>query len=201
MTWPEGEPAQMWIDILLLDTLIRDVLGRYRKDLLLWRIHRRADTQDTAGHQFTFLTYTEEQVAAAIDEEIKAGSDLRALKNHNLLREYFLEREMGTDIDRIEGTSDKSWVLEVQKSWPYYIMGVSEMLLDLVHQLKRGAKAPALDSEIDQLRSFYFQLNNELYGIWQHQGSHAFLHHLNALFGYISMITTPGVVKSLILSF
>ncbi len=35
----------------------------------------------------------------------------------------------------LEDTSDRSWSLPVQKSWPFYIMGVSEMWLNLIREV------------------------------------------------------------------
>ena len=84
----------------------------------------------------------------------------------------------------IEDTSDRSWSPAIQKSWPFYIMGVSEMWLNLIREVASqtsGGKTPATVEE--QLR-FYEQVNASIEQMWKDEGQHAFLHHLNAIFGY-----------------
>jgi hypothetical protein len=44
---------------------------------------------------------------------------------------------------------------------------------------------PASPEEID---AFYRQVNETVTELWQKNGRHAFLHHLNAVFGYESLI-------------
>ena len=47
----------------------------------------------------------------------------------------------------------------------------------------------------------YARLNDRLCGIWQQQGRHAFLHHLNALFGYVPLLVSPDCVSGQLCSF
>jgi hypothetical protein len=157
--------------------------------------------QDQAGHQFTFLIYSSEEIAATIDCEIRSMAFLETLQSCRLLRAYFLERGSGSDIHLIEGTSDKSWSPAVQKSWPYYIMGVSEMLLDLADELKQGRTAPQPSEGLTALEGFYGQLNDRIAAVWQQGGSHAFLHHFNALFGYAPIVAMPRGISGVLMTF
>jgi len=86
----------------------------------------------------------------------------------------------------IEDTSDRSWSSAIQKSWPFYIMGVSEMWLNLVSEValetsRAGGKTSA---SVDEQLRFYEQVNASIDRMWKEEGQHAFLHHLNAIFGY-----------------
>jgi hypothetical protein len=78
----------------------------------------------------------------------------------------------------IKDTSDPSWTPEMQRAWPHYIMGVSRFWLELIHELAASAdKSADLDTR-------YAAISDELDNLWLHQGDHALLHHLNAVFGY-----------------
>jgi hypothetical protein len=208
MVWPEDDQEpHFWCDIMLLDTVVRDVINTHRKPDTLWRIHRMAAREDQsgqpsqAGHQFTLLLFTDEQTAEEIDREVGSHPAVAGMRQHQLLREYCLEKEQGEDIGQVSGTSDKVWSVEVQRSWPYYIMGVSEMLLDLVAHCRAGAEIPGFDGGPDAPTTLYRQLHGRLSAIWQNEGQHAFLHHLNALFGYVPLIVAPNCVKAQFCSF
>ena len=70
----------------------------------------------------------------------------------------------------------------VQKTWPSFIMGASEMWLGLVDELSEQIPGSVDDDQ------HYRDVQTELSSFWREQGQHPFLHHLNALFGYEEMI-------------
>jgi len=187
----EGDIPRWWLDLAVLDLVVREVLTKWRAELALWRLHRRCNPSDEAGHQFTFLAYTQEHTANRIDLLIQDIRLVQNLESQGFLREYRLVREAADDIHLVEGTSDKNWPPEVQKAWPFYIMGVSEMLLDLVHQLKGGTDTPELSQGLGELEVYYDHLAELMTGMWRQFGSHAYLHHLNALFGYQPLLVRP----------
>jgi hypothetical protein len=88
----------------------------------------------------------------------------------------------------IEDTSDKNWPVSIQKAWPYYIMGVSQMWLNLIAQVADDDLKSDPPSSIEEMETFYKQVNETVTDLWQKQGRHAFMHHLNALFGYEPLI-------------
>lgn len=185
-----GFPANWWIDIFLIDKLFRDILAKHRDDLELWRFHRRADDDD-AGHQLSLLGYTEENISKSIEEIISKHESIKILLDNNLLKE-----NLKVELDaRIEATSDGSWPIELQRSWPYFIMGVSEMILDLIGQLKSAEIQIEDKTEISDVKKYYIGLNERLTAVWHNEGSHAFFHHINALFGYIPLIVRPRQVS------
>jgi hypothetical protein len=42
---------------------------------------------------------------------------------------------------------------------------------------------------------------DKLNAFWQRSASHAFFHHINALFGYVPLITQPRQIQGLFASF
>lgn len=187
----DGNNPRWWLDLAILDTVVRRVLAEERADLEFWRVHRRSDPRDDTGHQFTFLAYTHEAVAERIDRTMQHSELLHTLEAAQLLREYQLVREGGDDIHLVEGTSDKNWPTEIRRAWPYYIMGASWMLLDLVRQLKRGTETPESSKGIGALEIHYDRIATLMAGMWQKYGSRAYLHQLNALFAYQPLVVRP----------
>ena len=61
-------------------------------------------------------------------------------------------------------------------------MGVSRTWLALADE-----QAAAIDNQpvtLPEQIAFYKELNEKVTRVWRQEGSHALLHHLNALFGY-----------------
>lgn len=182
----EGDEVLWHLDALIANEVFKPLIAQYRDQLSLWRFHRRA-SDDASGHNFSFIFYSTRDTAAAIYQAVKQSSTVNAL-----LASDWIERLSFADINAdpktaIEATSDKAWSLELQKSWPYFIMGVSRTWLDLVSQFarqQRNSDNGAVSPDIDDQVAFYAKVHDQVNDIWQQQGGHAFLHHINALFGY-----------------
>jgi len=136
------------------------------------------------------LCYTEDENAALIQENLFNHPSVVFLEQNNIL----LNKLNDSPGSNIEATSDTNWPIELQKSWPYYIMGVSEMLLNMIEQLKK-LEAEFDNNDIKSIESHYTELNNKLNSVWRNDGSHAFLHHINALFSYSPIIANPSYVN------
>ncbi|MEE4111987.1 MAG: hypothetical protein V2I40_04180 [Desulfobacteraceae bacterium] len=91
------------------------------------------------------------------------------------------------DHPQVGDTSDPNWSPVMQKTWPYYIMGVSRMWLEMIDQISRE-NAMAADATVDELLKHYAQVNDAVNRIWQEEGYHALLHHLNAIYGYEALV-------------
>ena len=63
-------------------------------------------------------------------------------------------------------------------------MGASQMWLDLISQMARDEASTNAELSFDQLDEHYAGAGAAITSLWQNEGRHAFLHHLNALFGY-----------------
>jgi len=84
----------------------------------------------------------------------------------------------------IEDTSDGNWSPPIKKSWPFYIMGVSEMWLNLIREVASQTSWGKTPATVEAQLRFYEQVNASIEQMWKEEGQHAFLHHLNAIFGY-----------------
>ena len=62
-------------------------------------------------------------------------------------------------------------------------MGVSRTWLDLVDQFYAELQLND-EAQLDEQLEGFKQVSADIDLIWKHNGNHAFLHHLNALFAY-----------------
>jgi hypothetical protein len=188
--WPQNEEPRWHQDMFVAHEIVLPVLNAQRRDIALWRFHRRA-ARDGAGHQFTFYFYAPAGAAERIFAGLRARPALAELKSAGLLREDVYHDTGFPEPQRIEGTSDRSWTPLVQASWPYFIMGVSENWLALVTLELARRPLPdqaGLDERIEACR----QAQSSIDVLWRREGHHAYLHHLNALFGYTPLLMPNG---------
>ena len=184
ITWPEDAEPDWAIHELLAERVIKPVLLTQRQNIGLWRFHRRAG-RDKAGHLFSFIFYSDRATAKAIYTQIAADTTVRELMDSgrvSALLQDDLDANQRPDID---DTSDRSWTLPMQKAWPGFIMGVSAAWLELIYQFGGNEIGPEM--KLSQLIEAYQTIHNNITASWQHEGRHAFLHHLNALFAYQPM--------------
>ncbi len=182
LNWPQDqEDPAMDTDLLIAHGVISPVLDRYKKEIVLWRFHRRA-ARDEAGHRFSFIFYTTAANARKIYKAIESNAVLGQLKAEGVIERVTLDDTHVIARPGIEETSDPHWSTPLQKAWPFFIMGVSQTWLDLISQYAEdGRKKPG---SITEMRAFYREIAQEVEATWNKEGGHAFLHHLNALFGY-----------------
>jgi hypothetical protein len=88
----------------------------------------------------------------------------------------------------IEDASDASWPPSIQKNWPYFIMGASQMWLNLISETLADMPDPDRPLSFQENEEQYKKANTTISELWQNKGQHAFLHHLSALFGYQEII-------------
>ena len=174
----EGE-TQSFIDALIADQVISPILNRFKKQISLWRFHRRWP-RDKTGHQFSFIFYTTIDTAKQVRTEAQTHPLLDALRSAGVLRQVVLDQSPSETRSRPADTSDPSWPVEVQREWPNYIMGASRMWLGLI-------KAEAAKRQELTLLERYQGVEQALAEIWYTEANHAFFHHLSALFGYKPM--------------
>lgn len=200
MNWPDNENPKWWLDLFVVDTLFREILLSHREKIGLWRFHRRA-IKDKSGHQLTLLCDMTKEDSELINDVIKKSSTLKILNDNGYLREFLYE-EGGKNI---ENSSDKNWPIEIQKSWPYFIDGVSKMLLEMIEVIRSSVADvlglhPPLEDQND-IEKLYIKVNERLISLWQSGGSHAFFHHINALFGYAPLLAQPRNLAGILASF
>jgi len=183
---PSGQKPKWWIDICLIDTVVRDVLAQHGKQIELWRFHRRAKNDDS-GHKFSFLCFCSDEISESIQKLVDEHSVPKCFLESSIL-EKLEKEEYGS---RIEATSDGTWSIELKKAWPRYIMGVSALMLELISEIRSHHSLSVSTNNTADLEKIYSAVNKRLIGIWSSEGSHAFLHHINALFGYVPTKVIP----------
>ena len=187
MAWPEEQEPAWHMDALLARQIFKPLLLEHAQDIEMWRFHRRA-AHDKAGHQFSFIFYTKQSIAEAILNKLTENTLIQKLIAEGKVETISLHDANKKPDPAIEATSDKNWSLEMQKAWPYYAMGVSQLWLSLIDQhvasTLHNGENQLNENNVNELIEFYRQINNKLIVTWENEGGHALLHHLNALFGY-----------------
>ena len=180
---PEGEEPRWHIGTLLGGEVIAPVFDRHYQDIQIWRVHRRA-ANDEYGHVFSFIFYGTAAGAQRIYADLEANPVLQRLRQAGTVTGISFDNLATLSRPHIEDTSDDSWPLVVQKTWPALAMGASRMWLDLVGELA-GSHADEPD-----LEQRYQAVQQDINDIWAKQGQHAVLHHLSALFAYQPLLIT-----------
>lgn len=181
------------IDTLLADQVLAPIIANTESRIRLWRFHRRA-ADDAAGHRFSFLFYADQNTAQAINNEIEKSAVVTALRNDGLLLEVNLAALAKSPDTALEATSDKGWPNEIQRSWPWFIMGISQSWLKLIGEV-RATRPLSGEASVADLLEYYGGVQEEVSRLWREHGQHAYLHHLNALFGYQLLIIRETNLK------
>lgn len=179
MDWPgDGEP-NWYMDTLLAHQIVSPVLAKYRDHIDLWRFHRRA-VHDSAGHRFSFIFFAKPAIANKIFHALKQNSILATLQKSGKIDKVSFDNTDKIGRPKVSDTSDPSWPNEIQKAWPSFIMGASQMWLDMIADI-------ATDKEIQEaatIEQVYKDVQNNLTELWENNGQHVFFHHLSALYSY-----------------
>ena len=174
---PEGEEPRWYIGTLLGGEVIAPVFEQHFKDILIWRVHRRAG-DDEYGHVFSFIFYSTAAGAQRIYADLEKNSVLRQLRQQGTVSAVSFDNLARLSRPDIEDTSDARWPLSVQQTWPAFAMGASRMWLDLVGEMV------VKHSDEPDLEQRYRLVQHDIDAVWAEQGQGALLHHLSALFAY-----------------
>lgn len=181
--WPQDADPAWHLDALVAHQVVAPVLAAFADRIPLWRFHRRA-ARDATGHQFSFLFYATASTAKAVIGALRTDSRLALLKESGRLLQARYSDPMTPGAPNVADTSDSKWSDSMRRAWPHFIMGASRMWLELIEDIcvrtdeGRPPEAPLA------MAAFYESVDAALGRIWQEEGRHALLHHLNALFGY-----------------
>lgn len=181
MDWPEGTPPAWHMDPLLADQVVRPVLERRQADIALWRFHRRA-ARDGAGHQFSFIFHATPETARNVFAEVGASPALGSARAAGRVAAVLQDDPLNPSRPGRGDTGDPAWSAALRTAWPDYLMGASRAWLSLVSQM--AASVPPAASDFADVEAAYKDANASVTAVWREEGRHAFLHHLNALFGY-----------------
>ena len=151
--------------------------------IALWRFHRRAG-MDAAGHQLTFLMYTQQPVADAVQSQIEENALVASLQRAGYLKGVVTTCRGREPSPAVAAHSDPGWHPHIQKTWPYYIMGVSASWLALVDGVSIEIGDTSEPKSVTELLEHYQAVHKEVSENWRGQGQHAYIHHLSAVFAY-----------------
>ena len=196
LQWPENQPVNWHWDLLIAHKIIAPAMGQSKASIRLWRFHRRA-ARDQAGHQFSFIFYASAQTAYQIFDMLRSSALLAEMKQAGVIIADLYDWPDKIDKPRISDTSDPNWPAALQKGWPYYIMGASQMWLSLIIETVVEMPQPKAALSLVENEHLYKEVNAIITSLWENNGRHAFLHHLNALFEYKPI----GYYEKLMLTF
>ncbi len=128
------------------------------------------------------------QTAQKIFDDLRSDSIIANCLSDGVIDKIVYDDPTNITRPHIKDTSDKSWPVSIQKVWPYYITGVSRMWLNLVAEVADQDLKDQRPASLEDIKQFYQQVNENVTDLWQKKGRHAFLHHLNAVFGYEPLI-------------
>jgi hypothetical protein len=183
MDWPENADPAWHTDLLVAHQVVKPVLDRHAQDIALWRFHRRA-ARDGSGHQFSFIFFASAETARRVFAGISASPILEQARTAGRVIAVVCDDPATVSRPALADTSDPSWSAPLRQAWPYYLMGASQMWLELVSEMARGEIRAGAPLGFAQLDERYAVTSAAITALWQNEGRHAFLHHLNALFGY-----------------
>jgi hypothetical protein len=185
--WPAEEKANWHLDLLIAHEIVAPALAQYKDEIRLWRFHRRA-ARDPAGHQFSFIFYASADTAYQVFNMLRSNELLSEMKSAGMIIKDQYDNTDRITKPRIEDTSDATWPPSIQKNWPYFIMGASQMWLNLISETIAEMTGPDPPLSLQENEELYKKTNAAISKLWQKKGQHAFLHHLSALFGYQEII-------------
>lgn len=192
LRWEPEDTPDWYLDALLADQICAPALAALAPQISLWRFHRRA-SDDGTGHRFSLLAYTDPVTADILFGQIRQASLLRWLESDERIDSVTMTRLDRPELPPIADTSDVSWPAEIQASWPWFIMGVSQTWLSLIKQVT--AEQPLEEPSPAKLLDYYRTVNDRVSALWRDYGQHVYLHHLNALFGYEPLVIRETNLK------
>jgi len=195
MRWLQDSEPSWHIDLLLAHRVIAPVVNRFSRDISLWRFHRRA-VRDAEGHQFSFIFYSSARTARDIIDALKSDALLQKLKHSDMIIQDLYQDTARIYAPGIEDTSDGHWSPAIKKTWPFFIMGVCQMWLALIDETAANIVDQTKIPSIPRMIKFYEKVNDAILLLWREQGSHAFFHHLNAIFGYEALLVREIHLKT-----
>ena len=158
------------------------ILLEHEERFRLWRFHRRAG-RDNSGNQFSLIFLSDPDTAARIDAGIRENPLASWLKDRSYITRISLDQRGAGELAELEETSDKEWPEEIQRSWPWFIMGASQAWMMQVQEISREKGLPGTTGYpglLDHYREVASSMNNQ----WRNYGQHAYFHHISALYGY-----------------
>ncbi len=192
MRWDPEQTPDWHLDALLADQVYAPALSDAGSAISLWRFHRRA-ADDETGHRFSLLAYTNAVSADILYRQIREASVLQWLESDGRITSVSMSKVERPELPSVARSSDPAWPAEIQASWPWFIMGVSQTWLSLIREV--AAEQPLAEPSPTMVVDYYRGVDERVTVLWRDYGQHVYLHHLNALFGYQLLIIQETNLK------
>ena len=192
MRWDPEQTPDWYLDALLADQVYAPALSDAGSAISLWRFHRRA-ADDETGHRFSLLAYTNAVSADILYRQIREASVLQWLESDGRITSVSMSKVERPELPSVARSSDPAWPAEIQASWPWFIMGVSQTWLSLIREV--AAEQPLAEPSPTMVVDYYRGVDERVTALWRDYGQHVYLHHLNALFGYQLLIIQETNLK------
>ncbi len=192
MRWDPEQTPDWHLDTLLADQVYAPALSDAGSAISLWRFHRRA-ADDETGHRFSLLAYTNAVSAGILYRQIREASVLQWLESDGRITSVSMSKVERPELPSVARSSDPAWPAEIQASWPWFIMGVSQTWLSLIREV--AAEQPLAEPSPTMVVDYYRGVDERVTALWRDYGQHVYLHHLNALFGYQLLIIQETNLK------
>lgn len=189
--WPENTRPSWHVGVCIAHQVILPILVQQGDNLALWRFHRRA-ARDQSGHRFSFIFYASPETADQVFDTLRADTLLAQMQDSGVVIDIDFDDTTVIIRPDIEDTSDPNWSPQIRKSWPYFIMGVSQMWLSSIMEIAEGASHEYNPSSIQEILGLYRDVDTTVKTLWQEEGRHSLLHHLSAIFGYVPIKLNKG---------
>ncbi len=193
MAWDQEEQPDWHVDVLLADQILAPIIAHAEPRISLWRFHRRA-AQDDHGHRFSFIFYADAETADIVNNGVERSQLVLQLMDSGVVEELRTAELDQAAAQNIGATSDPAWPEALRRGWPWFIMGVSQSWLRLIDEAKK-AEPPPDRSSLENVLDYYRGVHQAVSTLWREHGQHAYLHHLNAVFGYQLLIIQETNLK------
>lgn len=186
-----GKNTRLYLDLPIIDLVVRPIVESAASTPPLWRIHRRAENGKPDSHQLTLRAFVTNNSATRIEEAINSNALIAAPYAKELVNDFrWVEKDdrLSTARSSPKNTSDlNKWPEELQECWPQFAMGFSRSLLELLKSL-RERKGKTIEGLVSgsgtDIIAFYEKINRDIMELWQEHGAGVFLHQTHAIFGY-----------------
>jgi len=178
------------IDLSIAHKILLPVIQRHESNIEFWRFHRQVDSDQ--GPLFTFYFRSEFSVAKQIYTEIDQDKFLINLREDKHIERVVHQENEEEGKPNIEDNlpledpkNTDNPPIELRKSWPFYMMGVSGMWVNLIERIYTSDKFK--DRELNSTQDIlnvYREIDDIISDMWKKNGRHKLLHFLSAIFGY-----------------
>ena len=173
------------IDLALIDLVISNFIESLEENDALWRIH----TRWKPGEQFLkLIIYCEADLVEDIVNQLSKDDVIKKLRKSRLLLDLPSFERPSPDkqkmMSNLGGMSDTKWPNEIKFCWPHFIQGVSKSLICLLRYYSGMKESEIRAKSTDEIVKIYIDLQQQIDDVLYRWFSHAFLHHIHAVFGY-----------------